>query len=113
MEEREDPAPAPPSRRPAAAAALPPEAEWADRALIATLLSVIPTARRHGLRAGLRVKVAASIVWEILKTSGIDPSGAADWADLVSVPAFSAWHDPGERLSRSACSTVPRLTSWP
>jgi putative transposase len=27
-----------------------PKLNWADRALIATLLSVIPTARRHGLR---------------------------------------------------------------
>jgi putative transposase len=37
-------------------------------------------------------------VWEILKTSGIDPSGVAGWADLVSVPALSARRDPGERL---------------
>jgi putative transposase len=112
-----------------------PKLNWADRALIATLLSVIPKARRHGLRllvtpetilrwhrdivrrhwaagsmrgktgrpatrrnikalvrrlarenpgwgyrrihgelAGLGVKVAASTVWGILKTSGIDPA---------------------------------------
>jgi putative transposase len=112
-----------------------PKLNWADRALIAALLSVMPKARRHGLRllvtpetilrwhrdivrrnwaarsmrgktgrpatrrniqvlvrrlarenpgwgyrrihgelAGLGVKVAASTVWEILKTSGIDPA---------------------------------------
>jgi putative transposase len=111
-----------------------PHLTWADRALLATLLSVIPKARRQGLRllvtpgtilrwhrdivrrrwsarskrgrtgrqatrrnikalvlrlarenpewgyrrihgelAGLGVKVAASTVWEILKTSGIAP----------------------------------------
>jgi putative transposase len=112
-----------------------PNLNWADRALLTTLLGVIPKARRHGLRllvtpdtilrwhrdivrrrwaarsvrgktgrpatrrsiralvrrlawentqwgyrrihgelAGLGVKVAASTVWEILKTSGIDPA---------------------------------------
>ena len=112
-----------------------PHLTWADRALLAALLSVIPKARRQGLRllvtpdtilrwhrdivrrrwaarskrgrtgrpatrrnikalvlrlarenpewgyrrihgelAGLGVKVAASTVWEILKTSGIDPA---------------------------------------
>jgi putative transposase len=78
-----------------------PKLNWADRALIATLLSVIPTARRHGLRAGLRVKVAAPIVCEILNTSGIDPARrqtCQDRAGLVSVPALSARRDPGERL---------------
>src|SRR5258708_5507165 len=112
-----------------------PNLNWADRALLTTLLGVIPKARRHGLRllvtpdtilrwhrdivrrrwaarsvrgktgrpatrrsiralvrrlarentewgyrrihgelAGLGVKVAASTVWEIQKTSGIDPA---------------------------------------
>jgi putative transposase len=112
-----------------------PHLTWADRALLAALLSVIPKARRHGLRllvtpdtilrwhrdiirchwaaksvraktgrpatrrtikalvlrqarenpgwgyrrihgelAGLGVKVAASTVWEILRTNGIDPA---------------------------------------
>ncbi|HEX9353703.1 MAG TPA: hypothetical protein VF933_07795 [Streptosporangiaceae bacterium] len=50
MEERGDPDPAPPARHTAAAAAAPPEPELADRALLATLLSVIPKARCHGLR---------------------------------------------------------------
>jgi putative transposase len=112
-----------------------PTLNWADRALIAALLGVIPKARRHGLRllvtpdtivrwhrdivrrrwamrsthcktgrpatrrnikalvlrlarenpewgyrrihgelAGLGVKVAASTVWQILKTNGVDPA---------------------------------------
>jgi transposase len=112
-----------------------PDLNWADRALIATLLGVIPKARRHGLRllvtpdtivrwhrdivrrrwaarsmrgkagrpatrrniralvlrlarenpdwgyrrihgelAGLGAKIAASTVWEILKSAGIDPA---------------------------------------
>src|SRR6266536_6188889 len=112
-----------------------PKLNWADRALLVALLSVIPKARRHGLRllvtpdtivrwhrdivrrrwaarpmsgktgrpatrrsikalvlrlarenpgwgyrrihgelAGLGVAVAASTVWEILKTNGIDPA---------------------------------------
>ena len=112
-----------------------PKLNWADRALLAALLSVIPNARRHGLRllvtpetilrwhrdiirrrqaarsrrgktgrpatrrniqalvlrlarenpgwgyrrihgelAGLGVKVAASTVWEILKSNGIEPA---------------------------------------
>jgi putative transposase len=111
-----------------------PNVNWADRALLAALLSVIPKPRRQGVRllvtpdtilrwhrdivrrwaarskrgrtgrpatrrnikalalrlarenpeggyrrihgglAGLGVKVAASTVWEILKTSGIDPA---------------------------------------
>src|SRR5437016_9102063 len=112
-----------------------PKLNWADRALLAILLGVIPKARRHGLRllvtpdtilrwhrdivrrrwaarsvrgktgrpatrrnikalvlrlarenpgwgyrrihgelAGLGVKIAASTIWEILKTNGIDPA---------------------------------------
>jgi putative transposase len=112
-----------------------PSLNWADRALLATLLSAIPKARRQGLRllvtpdtilrwhcnilrrrcavrsmrgktgraatrrnisalvlrlarenpgwgyrrihgelAGLRVRIAASTVWEILKNAGIDPA---------------------------------------
>jgi transposase len=42
--------PAPPARRAAAAAAVPPGPELADRALLAILLGVIPKARRQGLR---------------------------------------------------------------
>ena len=112
-----------------------PKLNWADRALLATLLGVIPRARRQGLRllvapdtilrwhrdivrrrwaarsmsgktgrpvtrrniqvlvlrlarenpewgyrriheelAGLGVKIAASTIWEILRTNGIDPA---------------------------------------
>ena len=124
-----------------------PKLNWADRALLATLLSVIPKARRHGLRllitpdtilrwhrnivrrrwstrsrrgnSGrpatrrniralvcrrspreprmglpqdprrtglLGVKIAALTVWEILKTSGIDPAPrrtAPTWSQFL------------------------------
>ena len=124
-----------------------PRLTWADRALLAALLSVIPKARRQGLRllvtpdtilrwhrnivrrrwtarskrgrtgrptirrdikalvlrlarenpgwgyrrihgelAGLGVKVAASTVWEILRTSGIDPAArrtGPTWAQFL------------------------------
>ena len=136
-----------------------PHLNWADRALLAALLSVIPKARRQGLRllvtpdtilrwhraivrrrwaarskrgrtgrpatrrhikalvlrlarenpgwgyrrihgelAGLGVNVAASTVWEILKTNGIDPAPATDRANLVTVPALSGRGHPGLRL---------------
>ena len=124
-----------------------PDLNWADRALLAVLLSVIPKARRQGLRllvtpdtilrwhrdivrrrwaarskrgrtgrpttrrnikalvlrlarenpgwgyrrihgelAGLGVKVAASTVWEILRTNGIDPAArrtGPTWAQFL------------------------------
>ena len=124
-----------------------PRLTWADRALLAALLSVLPKARRQGLRllvtpdtilrwhrdivrrrwaarskrgstgrptirrdikalvlrlarenpgwgyrrihgelAGLGVKVAASTVWEILRTSGIDPAArrtGPTWAQFL------------------------------
>ena len=50
MEDRRDLDPAPPARRPAAAAAAPPETELGGPGTPATLLSVTPNARRHGLR---------------------------------------------------------------
>jgi len=49
LEDRRDP-PAPPARRPATAAATPPEPELGRPGTLAILLSVIPKARRHGLR---------------------------------------------------------------
>src|SRR5512135_3768561 len=124
-----------------------PKLDWAERALLATLLGVIPKARRQGLRllvtpdtiprwhrdivrrrwaarsirgktgcpatrrtitalvlrlarenpewgyrrihgelAGLGVKVAASTVWEILRSAGIDPAPrrtAPTWAQFL------------------------------
>jgi putative transposase len=151
-----------------------PRLDWADRALIATLLSVIPKPRRHGLRllvtpetilrwhrdivrrnwaarsmrgktgrpatrrniqalvrrlalenpgwgyrrihgelAGLGVKVAASTVWEILKASGIDPArrqAGPTWPQFLRSQAGAIL---ASDFSRPACSTVPRLTSWP
>src|SRR6266567_2938131 len=77
-----------------------PKLTWADRARLAALFGVIPKVGRpatprnikalvlrlarenpewgyrriHGELAGLGVKVAGSTVWEILKTSGINPA---------------------------------------
>jgi putative transposase len=151
-----------------------PKLNWADRALLAALLGVIPKARRHGLRllvtpdtivrwhrgiirrrwaarsmrgrtgrpstrrtvkalvlrlarenpewgyrrirgelAGLGVNVAASTVWEILKTHGIGPAprrtGPAWWQFLRS-QAEAILARPSSRLT---CPAAPRLTSWP
>jgi putative transposase len=123
-----------------------PRPDWADRAIIALLLGLVPKARRAGLRlfvtpdtilrwhrdllrrrwvkkscpkngrpathrnikslvlrlarqnpawgyrrihgelAGLGIAVAASTVWEILKTAGIEPAprrGSATWASFL------------------------------
>jgi transposase len=50
VEDRSDLDPAPPTRRAATAAARPPEHDLGGLGLLATLLSVIPNARRQGLR---------------------------------------------------------------
>jgi hypothetical protein len=135
-----------------------PKLNWADRALIATLLSVIPRARRHGLRLlvtpetilrwhrdivrrrwapgpcaarpAARPPAGTSRPWSAdwpgkipdgvsqdprrtgrpgRQSRSVDrvgapqgqrhwPRPAADWADLVSVPALSGRCNPGERL---------------
>ncbi|SRR5216683_6605834 len=56
MADRRDLDPAPPARRPATAAAAP-HPTWADRALLAALLSVIPKARQ-----GLRLLVTPDMI---------------------------------------------------
>ena len=50
MADRKDLDPAPPVRRTGTAAAAPPETELGGPGLLATLLAVIPKARRQGLR---------------------------------------------------------------
>src|SRR6266568_8586123 len=50
MEDRRDLDPAPLARRPATRQPRCPDLDWADRALLATLLAVIPKARRQALR---------------------------------------------------------------
>ena len=78
-----------------------PDINWAHRALLAALLGAIPRARRQGLAAAGHSghdpcagtatssagrRVAASTVWEILKSAGIDPaprrSGVA-WSQFL------------------------------
>jgi putative transposase len=69
--------------------------------------------RIHGELAGLGVNVAASTVWEILKTHGIGPAprrtGPAWWQFLRS-QAEAILARPSSRLT---CPAAPRLTSWP
>jgi putative transposase len=69
--------------------------------------------RIHGELAGLGVNVAASTVWEILKTHGIGPAprrtGPAWWQFLRS-QAEAILARPS---SRPTCPAAPRLTSWP
>jgi hypothetical protein len=71
MEDRRDLGLAPPARRAATAAARRPNLNWADRALLTTLLSVIPKARRQGLR--LLVTPDTILRWhrDIVRTLGI------------------------------------------
>jgi hypothetical protein len=60
-----------------------PKLNWADRALLATLLGVIPKARRQGLRL------------------------------LVTPDTIVRWHRDIVRRRWAACSTARRPTSWP
>ena len=69
--------------------------------------------RIHGELAGLGVKVAASTVWEILKTNGIGPSRRGTrrtWSQFLRSQARQSWHATS---SRSTCSTAPRHTCSP
>ncbi len=50
MEDRRDLDPAPPARRLQRRQSRRPDLDWADRALLAALLAVIPKARRQALR---------------------------------------------------------------
>jgi hypothetical protein len=54
--------------------------------------------RIHGELAGLGQHVAASTVWKILKTAGIDPRPAAVRPDLATVPHRADPRDPRGRL---------------
>src|SRR5229473_2930960 len=69
-----------------------PELDWADRALLATLLAVIPKARRHGLR--LLITPDMILRWH----RDIVAAGAAGAADPVgALPA-------GAQLFLQACA---------
>ena len=148
-----------------------PKLNWADRALLAALLGVIPKARRQGLRllvtpdtilrwhrdivrrrwtarcmsgktgrpatrrniqalvfrlgrenpewgrrihgelAGLGVKVAASTVWEILKTSGVDPAPRRTRPPGRNSCVLRPTRSWRATSSRPTCSTAPRPTA--
>jgi transposase len=69
--------------------------------------------RIYGQLAGLGVKVAASTVWEILKTNGIDPAprrAGPTWSQFLRSQAETILACDS---SSSTCSMVPRPTSWP
>jgi hypothetical protein len=89
----------------------PPEAELADRALIATLLSVIPTGGATGCG---RACASKSQRRSCGRSSRPAASTRPGWQ---AGPTWSQFlrSQPGAILasgfSRSACSTVPRLTS--
>jgi putative transposase len=69
--------------------------------------------RIHGEMAGLGVKVAASTVWEILRTSGLQPDwrlNGPTWSQFLRSRLTRSWHAIS---SQPTCSTAPRPTSWP
>ena len=50
--------------------------------------------RIHGELAGLRVKIAASTIWEILRTNGIDPAPrrpGPTWSHFLRSQAEATW----------------------
>jgi hypothetical protein len=54
--------------------------------------------RIHGELAGLGITVAASTVWQILKSAGIDPAPRRDGPGLAGVLAITGTGDPGAGL---------------
>jgi putative transposase len=69
--------------------------------------------RIHGELPGLAVKVAASTVWEILKTSGIAPRRGGPGLPGRSSCALKPKRSWPATSSASTCSTAPGPTSWP
>jgi hypothetical protein len=62
-----------------------PKLNWADRALLATLLSVVPKTRRHGLR--LLVTRKRSCAGTVTSSAGIGPSGPCAARPAARSPA--------------------------
>ena len=80
-----------------------PKLNWADRALLAALLAVIPTARRHGLR--LLVTPDTIVRWhrDIVRRRWAARSMARDDA---SMPSPAAGHDASDQDSRDVSARV-------
>ena len=91
-----------------------PRLTWADRALLAALLSVIPKARRQGLR--LLVTPDTILRWhrESSGAAGLpDPSGAAPAARPsagTSRPWSSGW--PGRTPAGGTAGSTASWTAW-
>ena len=69
--------------------------------------------RIHGELAGLGITVAASTVWQILKSAGIDPAPRRDgpgWPEFLRSQAQGIL---ALDFSPSISSTARRSTSWP
>ncbi len=87
-----------------------PKLNWADRALQAALLGVIPKARRHGLR--LLVTPDTILRWHRDRFSGW-PGRTPNGATAGSTGNWPAWESrsrrrPYERSSRPTASTPRR-----
>ena len=67
-----------------------PKLNWADRALLATLLSVIPTARRHGLRP--LVTPDTILRWHATSSTAGGPPGPGAATLAARPPAGTSRH---------------------
>jgi putative transposase len=91
-------------------------ARWNIKALVLRLARENPEwgyRRIHGELASLGVKVAASTVWEILKTNGIDPAPrrtGPTWPRFLRSQAEAILACD---FFSAACPAAPRPTSWP
>ena len=112
VEDRRDLDPAPPARRPAASSGAPTEAELGGPGL-AALLSVIPKARRNGLRMLIPDTVLRwhrDIVrhrWASRSMSGKTGRSRPSGSSSSASPA------PGYRPGRLSCSSHASGRSWP
>src|SRR5208283_4611124 len=94
-----------------------PKLNWADRALLAALLGVIPKARRQGLRLLVTpdtiLRWHRDIVrrrWTARCMSGKTGGPARPGRNSCVLRPTRSWRATS---SRPTCSTAPRPTSWP